>query len=461
MALLTMFGLLWWLATAEAGSLEPPAPPDDAASAMYTLEDIYHRLASGAVVALPQTGFSNPTTGPVAERHTLNEIMAIAPQMDNERGVSPAYVVCGKRFWGLRTDGSWGAQVGVAGCERPTARFSLTPEAGDTATPFQWDASASSDPQDDVTLLQVRWDWEGDGQWDTAYTDDKQAEHLFEMPGTYEVQMEVRDSDQLTHTTTRTVSVAEQELPVEEASYTHEIGMVFLRLPEGLFAMGCEGVQEGSATPPCGAYGERPQHDVALNPPLYMQTTEVTQGQWQAVMGDNPSGFAACGADCPVENVSWHDVQAFLSALNGADGANLGSYRLPTEAEWEYAARAGTTIAYAFGDDPAALGAYAWYKENALAATHPVATRQPNAWGLYDMHGNVSEWVQDVYSPVAYRTHAATDPLYDETGFFRVTRGGYWFSHAYNVRSANRGLFAPGVRFSGIGFRMVFVPQAP
>ena len=130
------------------------------------------------------------------------------------------------------------------------------------------------------------------------------------------------------------------------------------------------------------------QHRVTLTREYYMQTTEVTQGQWRKVMGSNPSKFTNCGDNCPVEKVSWEDCQQFIQKLNGMEGTR--KYRLPTEAEWEYAARAGTTGAYA-GD----LDAMAWYDDNSGGKTHAVGGKSPNAWGLYDMHGNVYEWCQD------------------------------------------------------------------
>ena len=140
---------------------------------------------------------------------------------------------------------------------------------------------------------------------------------------------------------------------------------------------------------------EKPMHEVRISKPFYLGKYEVTQGQWQAVMGNNPSRFKG-DPNRPVEQVAWEDVQAFMRKLNAIEGGT--TYRLPTEAEWEYAARAGTTTAYSFGDDPRLLGEYAWYSENAKGKTHPVGQKKSNAWGLHDMHGNVWEWVQDWYS---------------------------------------------------------------
>jgi formylglycine-generating enzyme required for sulfatase activity len=152
-----------------------------------------------------------------------------------------------------------------------------------------------------------------------------------------------------------------------------------------------------------------------------------------------------------VENVSWDQVQEFVSKLNA--GEKGPKYRLPTEAEWEYAARAGTTTAYSFGDDTRQLGEYAWYSENAGNTTHSVGQKKPNPWGLYDMHGNVWEWVQDWYGP--YTAAAAVDPAGPSSGSNRVIRGGCWYFVAGYCRSAYRFLFAPGYRLDYLGFRLL------
>ena len=190
-----------------------------------------------------------------------------------------------------------------------------------------------------------------------------------------------------------------------------------------------------------------------------MQTTEVTQGQWRSVMGDNPSGFKECGDDCPVENVSWNDIQGFMKKLNEKEGASI--YRLPTEAEWEYAARAGTTTPFYFGDClstdqanyngnyPLADCPKGEYREK----TVPVASFPPNKWGLYDMHGNVWEWCQDWYGE--YPEGSVTDPEGPETGSNRVLRGGGWIGGARYCRSALRYGVAPADRGSSFGFRLV------
>jgi len=193
-----------------------------------------------------------------------------------------------------------------------------------------------------------------------------------------------------------------------------------------------------------------------------MQTTEVTQEQWKAVMGSNPSYFLSPGEDSPVEFVSWNDVQAFIIELNKL---GEGTYRLPTEAEWEYAARAGSTTALANGDitetycgyDPN-LDAMGWYCGNSGDKKHSVAQKQPNAWGLYDMHGNVWEWCQDWYG--TYPSSAVTDPQGPSSGSFRVFRGGSWSINALSCRSAYRFSFSPNLRKRNLGFRLV-LPQVP
>jgi formylglycine-generating enzyme required for sulfatase activity len=175
---------------------------------------------------------------------------------------------------------------------------------------------------------------------------------------------------------------------------------------------------------------EGPVHEVTLTHGFWMQKTEVTQAQWMAVMGSNPSYFKACGRACPVDNVGYQDAQQFIATLNARSGKH---YRLPTEAEWEYAARAGTT-----GDfgTPGPVTSGGWITDNSGNTTHPVGRLRPNAWGLYDMEGNVWEWVNDWYGP--YPSGPVTDPAGPASGYYRVLRGGSWDSNAADARSAFR-----------------------
>jgi formylglycine-generating enzyme required for sulfatase activity len=197
---------------------------------------------------------------------------------------------------------------------------------------------------------------------------------------------------------------------------------------------------------------EKPRHSVKV-PAFKLGKTEVTQGQWRAVMGFNPSRFKQCGDNCPVETVSWNEVQAFIKTLNEKTG---GHYRLPTEAEWEYAGRAGLDARYCGGDDADAV---AWHDGNSDGTTHPVGSKQPNAFGLYDMSGNVWEWVQDCY-------HASYQGAPDDGSAWgggaecrsRVLRGGAFNHGQLRVRCAYRNRSDPGNRYYYGGFRVVVSP---
>jgi formylglycine-generating enzyme required for sulfatase activity len=214
-------------------------------------------------------------------------------------------------------------------------------------------------------------------------------------------------------------------------------GAQFVLIPPGTFMEG----EEGSAS----------SHRITISSPFYMQTTEVTQGQWKKIMGSNPSRFMECGDGCPVENVSWFMAQAFIRKLNQAEKTN--KYRLPTEAEWEYSCRAGMKTKYSFGDGVDGLPDYAWYNKNSAGRMHPVARKKPNAWGLYDMHGNAWEWCTDWQDD--YPAGAATDPKGPVSGQHRVMRGGSWANNSTTLTCAFRGQEYPVIRISDIGFRLV------
>ena len=180
--------------------------------------------------------------------------------------------------------------------------------------------------------------------------------------------------------------------------------------------------------------------------------TEVTQKQWMSLMGKNPSRFSACGYVCPVESVGWDDIQQFITKLNQKTGQK---YRLPSEAEWEYAARAGTTTDWSFGDEVSNLGEYAWYNQNSKSKTQAVGQKLPNAFGLLDMHGNVWEWTQDCWHDTYLG--APTDGSAWTTGCTdtsRVLRGGSYGSFSAFVRSANRGRNEVGYWGTTDGFRL-------
>ena len=195
------------------------------------------------------------------------------------------------------------------------------------------------------------------------------------------------------------------------------------------------------------------RHEVTISKPFYVGVTEVTQAQYEAVMGTNPSEFK--GATNPVEMVSWNDATEFCKKLSEK---TRQAVRLPTEAEWEYACRAGTQTAFSFGDDPSALCDYAWWAGNSGKTTHPVGQKRPNAWGLYDMHGNVFEWCADWYGE--YPKGPVTDPSGLATGSGnRVVRGGSWnVAGTVNFRCASRSIDAPSYRDDRRGFRCARTP---
>jgi formylglycine-generating enzyme required for sulfatase activity len=183
----------------------------------------------------------------------------------------------------------------------------------------------------------------------------------------------------------------------------------------------------------------------------------VTNAQWQSVMGSVPSNWK--DSDHPVEQVSWEDAVAFCTKLSAMpDERAVGrEYRLPTEAEWEYACRAGSTTTYSFGDDESLLGDFAWFSSNSNAQTHPVGGKRPNAWGLHGMHGNVFEWCSDWSGD--YPSGAATDPRGPSEGSIRVFRGGSWRHSAGGCRSADRFRGDPSGRSSLLGFRLALSPS--
>jgi formylglycine-generating enzyme required for sulfatase activity len=236
---------------------------------------------------------------------------------------------------------------------------------------------------------------------------------------------------------------AKESKPSPAKKITNSIGMEFILIPAGSFIMGSN----------IGYKDAKPSHEVEISQSFYLQTTEVTQGQWKKVMGDNPSKFKQCGDDCPVERVSWEYAQGFIAKLNQLEKTK--AYRLPSEAEWEYACRAGTTTEYSFGDDASKLGEYGWYRDNSNKRTQKVATKKPNSWGLYDMHGNVWDWVEDDWHG-SYEGAPADGRAFvdNSSGSYHVVRGGGWYSVAEGCRSATRINISPDLRRGDVGFRV-------
>ena len=243
---------------------------------------------------------------------------------------------------------------------------------------------------------------------------------------------------------------------VNRRTFTNSIGMKFVLIPAGSFMM-------GSPPDESGRGDDERQHRVTLTKGFYMGVTEVTQRQWRQIMGNNLSHFQDCGAECPVEFVSWNDCQEFVQRLNQSEVGNR--YRLPTEAEWEYACRAGSITGFANGSitqtgcgHDANLDVMGWYCGNSGKKPHPVAQRKPNAFGLYDMHGNIWEWCQDCYG--IYPSGHVSNPTGPSSGSYRVLRGGGWHEDVEGCRSAIRVGRSPASRAGTIGFRLARTPNA-
>jgi formylglycine-generating enzyme required for sulfatase activity len=221
------------------------------------------------------------------------------------------------------------------------------------------------------------------------------------------------------------------------------VKMELVPIESGLFMMGDE---EGDSE-------EKPVHKVTISRPFYMGRFEVTQEQWQAVMGANPSHFK--GAKDPVDRVSWEASQAFCKKLNEKFAAAGVTFSLPTEAEWEYACRAGSSDRYGFGDAEPGLADFGWFESNADGRTHPVGEKKPNAWGLYDMHGNVWEWCADWYDGSYYKESPPIDPAGPTAVTSRVLRGGSWSDPASYCRSPYRYCLPPWFCVYCYGVRVI------
>jgi formylglycine-generating enzyme required for sulfatase activity len=228
-----------------------------------------------------------------------------------------------------------------------------------------------------------------------------------------------------------------------------DLDLELIWINPGTFTMGSPLDEQGRDK------AEGPQHRVTLTQGFWLGRTEVTQRQYRAVTGKDPSRFKETGSPAPVEEVSWLDAMEFCRLLTARErGASRlpddHVFTLPTEAQWEYACRAGTTGAFAGNPD-----AMAWYKSNSGDTTHPVGQKEPNPWGLYDMYGNVLEWCRDWYGN--YPRGERTDPTGPEAGYFRIARGGSWRVEVF--RSASRAGGSPGRRDYTMGFRLALCPQ--
>ena len=241
---------------------------------------------------------------------------------------------------------------------------------------------------------------------------------------------------------------AAQALVKPENTETVDLGggvtMEFVLIRPGWFVMGSDEETGGG--------DEVPRHKVTLTHPFYLGRYEVTQAQWEKVMGANLSEFK--GSKRPVDNVSWNDCQSFLAKLREKTGRR---FALPTEAQWEYACRAGTTNRWSFGDDAGVMWNYAWSGANSDSTTHPVGKKKPNPWGLYDMSGNVWEWCADFYAKHAYSGGETNDPPGPSSGTGHVLRGGAWGDNSNLLRCACRNCDGPDGRNNGVGLRCVML----
>ena len=233
---------------------------------------------------------------------------------------------------------------------------------------------------------------------------------------------------------------------------SNSIGMKLLLIPKGTFMMGSPESEEGRRE-------NESQHEVTISNDYYLGAYEVTQTQYQTVIGNNPSCYQGAlvgnqNADLPVENVSLDDAVEFCKKLSELPEEKKAGrvYRLPTEAQWEYACRAGSKTIYSFDDEEGLLPEYGWFKRNSSQRTHTVGLLEPNAWGLYDMHGNVWEWCSDWYGE--YPKGAVSDPTGPTIGTDRVNRGGCWLYLAANCRSASRNWAKSSYQDGLLGFRV-------
>lgn len=229
--------------------------------------------------------------------------------------------------------------------------------------------------------------------------------------------------------------------------------MEFVLIPAGEFEMGSSSIVE-----------ESPKHPVRISNPFYMQVSEVTREQWKAVMGYDPSSHGASDAffsdsdKLPINNVSWNDCVKFVKKLNSFPD-RIGNYRLPTEAEWEYACRAGNDGMYFMGCSPGQLTEYAWMSYNSKGKAHPVGEKNPNPWGLLDIYGNVSEWCQDAYG--VFHASLQINPVGFGKSAYRIHRGGNFTSDLGSCRSSYRGYDVPSKSAPWLGFRLALDLKKP
>jgi formylglycine-generating enzyme required for sulfatase activity len=286
-----------------------------------------------------------------------------------------------------------------------------------------------------------------------AHMQQQQFDAALEMLGTITPRRQTSSTVALSQRAATEQKVAEEAAIRARAPITNTIEMTFNRIPAGSFLMGspASGVVAGTK--------DEYQHKVTITKNYYMQTTQVTQVQWRALMGTDPwtrKGGVPFQPNHAATHINWSEAVAYCEALSQKEGK---TYRLPTEAEWEYACRAGTNTTWSFGNDEKVLGDYAWYRENAddigARYAHQVGLKKPNAFGLYDMHGNVFEWCHDNYGEDYYKQSPEKDPQGPWGFSSQILRGGSWSSNSRDARSATRNRYSGDRRDSTFGFRVV------
>lgn len=322
----------------------------------------------------------------------------------------------------------------------PLAGFRATPTSGPAPLVVQFTDLSRTAKAAGI----VSWSWDfGDGSGSA----EQNPTHVYTTKGDYNVSLTATNDTGMTDTArqTRYIRVAAGSGGEEQTiMLPGDVPLVMVWIPGGTFMMGrYPGEQDSNS-------GEDPQHSVTV-PGFWMGKYEVTQAQWRALLGTSPSYFS--GDSRPVERVTWLGAKSFVTALNTHSGLN---FRLPSEAEWEYACRAGATTRFYWGDDPdyEDINDYAWFWDNDME-TYNVGTKLPNAFGLHDMSGNVWEWCEDdwhgSYTGAPTNGSAWVD---SPRGSLRVARGGGWYYGGYYCRSAYRSYFNPSGTYYGVGFRL-------
>ncbi|MFA6112234.1 MAG: SUMF1/EgtB/PvdO family nonheme iron enzyme, partial [Candidatus Latescibacterota bacterium] len=415
---------------------------------------------AGATVILDGSGSSDPDADPLTYRWsapgevTLSTAAAVRPTFTARAGGLYAFVL-------VVNDGHQDSSpdtVVVTVANRPPTANAGTDQTVSFGATVQLDGSGSSDP-DAGDVLSYVWTAPVGVSLSSATV----SRPTFAAGGVGSYRFGLVVSDGQASSVADSVVVTVQGLERVPPDLTVDLlpggaTMDFIWIAPGTFLMG------SPDSDPLAYDEEKPQHQVTVSQGFYLGQYEVTQGQWQAVMGTTPwagKQYVQASAGNPAVHISWYDLQGFVYKLNQAAGGLL--YRLPTEAEWEYACRAGTTTRWSFGDDAGQLPQYAWYSDNTwnvgLLYAQPVGAKLPNPWGLYDMGGNVDEWVQDWYG--SYSSGAQADPWGAATGSHRVFRGGGFSNYgiAPSTRSGARGDFPPDGQSYGIGTRLLMMAR--